>query len=175
MRIIAGRWRGHALKAPRGGRVRPTTDRIREAWMAALGPRLGGARVLDLFAGSGALGLEALSRGGREVVFVEKAGAAVKLLEANIRHLGAREECTVIRKDALTWARRLEPGAFDVALADPPYDRGFARTLLELFHQEGFARELWVEHRSDETMPELEGLRQRRYGDTTLSTLTRIS
>jgi len=171
MRIIAGRWRGHGLKAVRGGRTRPTTDRVREAWMSALGPRLPEARVLDLFAGSGALGLEALSRGAREVVFVEKARPALQTLEANIRLLGAQEECRVIRGDAMAHVRKLEPLAFDLALADPPYDRGLAARLLELFAREGFARELWVEHRTAESLPALEDLRQRRYGDTTISIL----
>jgi 16S rRNA (guanine966-N2)-methyltransferase len=96
MRIIAGRWRGRRLKSVRGRGVRPTSDRVREAWMAAMGPSLEGARVLDLFAGSGALGLEALSRGAGEVVFVERARAALAVLRANVDLLGAHDECTVV-------------------------------------------------------------------------------
>ena len=169
MRIIAGRWKGHRLQPVRGRGVRPTTDRVREAWMASLGAAISDARVLDLFAGSGALGLEALSRGAREVVFVERARGALRVLESNVEHLGAGDACTVVRGDALSWVGRLEAGAFDLALADPPYGRGYAEALLAAFREVPFARELWVEHRSGESVPELPGLRQRRYGDTTLS------
>lgn len=173
MRIIAGRWRGHRLKALRGRNVRPTSDRVREAWMAALGPDLAGARVLDLFAGSGALGLEALSRGAREIVFVEKARAALSVLRANLKHLDAESECQVVAGDAMSHARRFPEGEFDLALADPPYDRGLASGLLEVFQEKRFADQLWVEHRSSETMPPIPGMRQRRYGDTTLTIVTR--
>jgi 16S rRNA (guanine966-N2)-methyltransferase len=173
MRIIAGLWRGHRLKAVRGPKTRPTSDRVREAWMAALGARLEGARVLDLFAGSGALGLEALSRGASEVVFVERGRNALRTLRSNIRLLGAEEQSVVRAGDAITFVRRLNQGEFDLALADPPYDSGFAEELLKLFSEKGFAQELWVEHRSTEAMPLLRGIRQRRYGDTTLTTLKR--
>jgi 16S rRNA (guanine966-N2)-methyltransferase len=173
VRIIAGRWRGRRLKAVRGRSVRPTSDRVREAWMAAMGPSLEGARVLDLFAGSGALGLEALSRGALEVVFVERARGALDVLRANVELVGAGEECTIVAGDAMAYARRLGKDAFHLVLADPPYGKGLAAALLELGHQNGFALELWVEHRSAEAMPDLPGLRQRRYGDTTLTILTR--
>lgn len=172
MRIIAGEWGGRRLQSPRGRGVRPTTDRVRESWMAALGPDVEGGRILDLFAGSGALGLEALSRGAREVVFVERARGALQALEANVRALEASDRCTIVRGDAMAFARRLEEGAFDVALADPPYDTGFATELLAIFSEKPFARVIWVEHRSKEAVPLLPGLRQRRYGDTTLSILT---
>ncbi len=173
MRIIAGKWRGRRLKPIRGKGIRPTTDRVREAWMGALGPSLAGTRVLDLFAGSGALGLEALSRGAGEVVFVEQSRKALRTLRANVDLLGAGGQCQVVESDAVRYYRRLEAGDFDIILADPPYQLGIARELLELFAKKGFARELWVEHRSSEAVPPLPGLRQRRYGDTTLSTLTR--
>ena len=141
--------------------------------MGALGMELEGARVLDLFAGSGALGLEALSRGARQVVFVERARGALATLQGNIELLGAQEACAIVRAEAMAYVRRLVPHSFDVALADPPYDQGLANDLLEIFAEKGFAGELWVEHRSAEVMPALPGLRQRRYGDTTLSILTR--
>jgi len=146
---------------------------VREAWFAALGGAVDDARVLDLFAGSGALGLEALSRGAREVVFVELARGALAVLERNVELLGAGGRCRIVRGDAVAFARRLEPLAFDLAFADPPYDRGFAARLLEVFVEKGFARELWVEHRSSEVLPPVGDLRQRRYGDTTLSILMR--
>lgn len=172
MRIIAGRWKGHRIRAPTGRRVRPTADRVREAWMAMLGPDLVGARVLDLFAGSGALGLEALSRGARETVFVERAGASLKVLRENVERLDPKEgEVRVVRSDALSFAEELEERAFDVALADPPYGRGVAARVLEAYARHPFARELWVEHASDESIPDLPGLRSRGYGDTTLTRL----
>jgi len=173
MRIIAGRWRGHRLKTVRGRGVRPTTDRVREAWMAAIGGKVEGARVLDLFAGSGALGLEALSRGAEEVVFVERAKGALVTLRGNVELLGAKGECRIVAGDAMAFVRRLTEGAFDLGLADPPYNLGLAGKLLEIFAEKGFAQELWVEHRSTEAMPPLPGLRQRRYGDTTLTALKR--
>jgi 16S rRNA (guanine966-N2)-methyltransferase len=141
--------------------------------MAALGGEVDDARVLDLFAGSGALGLEALSRGAREVVFVEKVRGALQALEGNVRALGASDRCSIIRGDAMAFARRLSEGDFDLAFADPPYQTEFALELLALFSERPFARALWVEHRSKEPVPLLPGLRQRRYGDTTLSILTR--
>lgn len=173
MRIIAGRWRGHRLKTVRGRGVRPTTDRVREAWMAAIGGKVEGAKVLDLFAGSGALGLEALSRGAEEVVFVERANGALVTLRGNVELLGAKGECRIVAGDAMAFVRRLTEGAFDLGLADPPYNLGLAGKLLEIFAEKGFAQELWVEHRSTEAMPPLPGLRQRRYGDTTLTALKR--
>jgi 16S rRNA (guanine966-N2)-methyltransferase len=140
--------------------------------MSALGGSLEGLRVLDLFAGSGALGLEALSRGAREVVFVENAPASLRVLAENIQQLGAEADSRVVRADAFRYADALEPLAFDVALADPPYGLGYADRLMAIFCSRPFARELWVEHRSGEEIASQDGLRQRRYGDTTLSTLT---
>lgn len=140
--------------------------------MSILAPRLPGARVLDLFAGSGALGLEALSRGAAEVVFVEKSPRALAVLRENITQLGAGPRARVVAGDVRAFLDRLEPPhQFQMALADPPYEQGWAIRLLERFQQEPFARELWVEHRTGEPIPPLPGLAQRRYGDTTLSHL----
>jgi 16S rRNA (guanine966-N2)-methyltransferase len=141
--------------------------------MAILGSRIPDARVLDLFAGSGALGLEALSRGAREAVFVERAGGAVQALERNVKELDAADRARIVRKDAFSYVAGLEEGVFDLALADPPYERGYAHRLVEAFHRTAFASELWVEHRTDETLPDLPGLAHRRYGDTTLTRIIR--
>ncbi|HSR14457.1 MAG TPA: RsmD family RNA methyltransferase, partial [Gemmatimonadales bacterium] len=100
-RIIAGEFGGRRLAVPSDRRIRPTADRVREAWMSILGPRLPGARVLDLFAGTGALGLEALSRGAGSVDFVEKQAGALALLARNIAALGVEDRARVIRGDAL--------------------------------------------------------------------------
>lgn len=178
LRIVAGEWGGRRIQAPSGREVRPTTDRVREAWMSALHPALPGARVLDLFAGSGALGLECLSRGAREVVFVERSRPVVAVLRRNIETLGAASRCRVVTGDALVELARLD-GRFDLALADPPYASGRASgrasgqaaDLVRLFRRSPFAEELWLEHARDQTMPPaVPPRRQRRYGDTLLST-----
>jgi len=173
LRIIAGEWGGRRLQAVRGRGVRPTTDRIRESWMAALGGELVDARVLDLFAGSGALGLEALSRGARTATFVEKARGSLVTLQANIDLLKAGPRARMVRGDAMDFMRKVEAGTFDLVLADPPYDGDFAVEVLTLFSEKPVASSLWVEHRSKNPMPPFPGLRQRRYGDTTLSILMR--
>src|SRR6185503_4236178 len=131
MRIVAGRWRGRRIKAPAGDRVRPTADRVREAWMSIVGPWIPGARVLDLFAGSGALGLEALSRGAAIAEFVEIAAASLAVLRANVDALDAAEGAVIHRADAMRFVHALEPHAFDIAFADPPYDHGVASQLAE--------------------------------------------
>lgn len=166
MRIVAGRYGGRRLVVPRDARVRPTADRVREAWMSILGSEISGARVLDLFAGSGALGLEALSRGAASVDFVELNGPSLKALGDNIAALGAGEFATVHRGDALRFAQRLEAGAYDLALADPPYSGDQAQRLVALFRLTPFAHILSVEHRAD---ADLDGDDTRRYGDTALT------
>jgi 16S rRNA (guanine966-N2)-methyltransferase len=174
VRIIAGRWKGRRLKTLRGREVRPTSDRVREAWMSALGGRVEGARVVDLFAGSGALGLEALSRCAESVVFVERARGALGVLRANIELLGAASECEVVDRDVFRFLGSLEE-PFDVALADPPYGQGEAARLVQMFRNEPFARELWLEHPWRESLALPSDARTRRYGDTALTTLTSTS
>ncbi len=137
--------------------------------MAALGPDLEGATVLDLFAGSGALGFEALSRGAERVVFVERARGALDTIRANVDLLGAASDVDIRSGDAIQYVSRLSAGSFDLALADPPYGKGFAASLLEHFEVTAFASQLWVEHRTTDVTPDLPGLRQRRYGDTLIS------
>jgi 16S rRNA (guanine966-N2)-methyltransferase len=146
--------------------VRPTADRVREAWMSILGGELAGARVLDLFAGSGALGLEALSRGAASATFVELNAPSLTALRQNIAALTVDNLVTVHRGDALRYVERLAGGEFDVALADPPYSTGQGVRLVSLFRQKPFARILSVEHRSDE---DLDGDDTRRYGDTAIT------
>jgi 16S rRNA (guanine(966)-N(2))-methyltransferase RsmD len=121
MRVIAGQFKGRRLQAPPGLETRPTSDRVREALFSILGPRVEHARVLDLFAGSGALGIEALSRGAREATFVDNAAPAIRALEANLRDLHVT--ATVVRAEA----RRFLGGAsrsarqYDLVFLDPPY------------------------------------------------------
>ena len=164
MRIVAGRWRGHTIKAPPDDRVRPTADRVREAWMSIVHPELPGARVLDLFAGSGALGLEALSRGAEHCDFVESATRSLAALRANVEKLGAGDAATVVRGDALRFIERLAPDAYDIAFADPPYGVNLAARVAERWLEVPFAEILGVEHGVKEAMPV--GGETRRYGDT---------
>ena len=167
MRIVAGEWRGRRIAAPADPRVRPTADRVREAWMSIVGPRLEGARVLDLFAGSGALGLEALSRGASSAEFVELNAPSLRALRENIAHLGAGDRAVVRRGDALRIAESLAAGAYDVAFADPPYRLGMAERIAARWLEVPFAAVLGVEHGAKEAMPE--GGETRRYGDTAIT------
>ena len=124
MRIIAGEWRGRKLVAPAGQQTRPTADRTREALFSMLASRLGsfdGLRVADLYAGSGALGLEALSRGAANATFVENDRAALKAIEANAAALGAADRIAVRATSAVALPKA---GPFDLILADPPYSPG---------------------------------------------------
>jgi 16S rRNA (guanine966-N2)-methyltransferase len=147
--------------------VRPTADRVREAWMSILQNDLPNATVLDLFSGSGALGLEALSRGAAHATFVESASASLRSLEANIEQLGASGATTVLRMDALRFVTTLAEHAFDVAFADPPYRKGLASQVAERWREGRFSRILALEHEAGESMPE--GGDTRRYGDTALT------
>jgi len=134
--------------------------------MSILGDRLLGARVLDLFAGSGALGLEALSRGASSATFVELNPPSLKALEQNIAALSVGDVSTVHRGDAMRFAGKLPEGAYDVVLADPPYTIDYAAQLVALFRRRPFGRILSVEHRSDVA---LAGDDTRRYGDTAIT------
>lgn len=165
-RIVSGAWGGRRLTTPRDARVRPTAERVREAWLNILGPELHGARVVDLFAGSGALGLEALSRGAAHATFIELNTPSLTALKANVTSLGAEARCTVERYDALRFVAALEPGAFDVALADPPFAGDFAARLVASWHAVPFAPVLAVEHSSKVTVP---GGETRRWGDVAVT------
>jgi len=130
VRVIAGRSRGRILRAPTGSRTRPTADRVREAIFDMLGSLvdLKGATVADLFAGSGAMGIEALSRGAGAVVFVDRAAAALRAVRSNLVAVGMQDaRVSLVRADVLAWLSRPVSGAlrspkcFDLALCDPPY------------------------------------------------------
>ena len=167
MRIVAGRWRGRLIEAPSDPRVRPTADKIREAWLSIVSGELPDARVLELYAGSGALGLEALSRGAASVDFVEISPPALKAIGRNIEKLGAGDAATVRRADALRFANDLHAGAYDVAFADPPYTIDAAVRLAERWLTVPFAELLSIEHPTSMQMPP--GGEARRYGTTTLT------
>jgi len=166
LRIVAGEWRGRKIAAPPEG-VRPTGDRVREAWMSIVGPELPGAKVLDLFAGSGALGLEALSRGASSVDFVDNAPKSLRSLATNAELLGAGDRAIIHRADALAFVARLGPGQFDLAFADPPYATELATKLAERWLEKPFATVLGIEHHRDERLPGSED--RRKYGDTVIT------
>ncbi len=135
--------------------------------MSIVSPSLVGARVLDLFAGSGALGLEALSRGAASATFVEDDPRALAALRKNVEALGAQSRVAVIRTDAVKYVRALDAGAFDVAFADPPYERGLATAIAERWLATAFARILGLEHSPREPLPGSDDTR--RYGDTAIT------
>jgi 16S rRNA (guanine966-N2)-methyltransferase len=137
--------------------------------MSVVAPELPGAKVLDLFAGSGALGLEALSRGASHCTFVESDARALAVLKANVAALDAADRSDAFRTDALKYAAALEAPVFDLAFADPPYAKGLARALAEAFAARPFAELLCLEHGKGDELPPLPGARTRRYGDTLLT------
>ena len=120
LRIVAGKWRSRLLQIAAVPGLRPTAERIRETLFNWLVPHIGGARCLDLFAGTGALGLEALSRGARQAVLVEKSPVAVAALQANVKSLHA-DGASVIHADAFETLRRTDLGSFDIIFLDPPF------------------------------------------------------
>lgn len=132
MRIISGDWRSRTLKTPKGDTTRPTADRTREALFSMLISRIGSfedLHILDLFAGSGALGLEALSRGGAHCTFVEQDPSALKALESNIEKLGAKDRATIKSSSVLTLGKSSH--TYDMIFLDPPYQTGAATIALE--------------------------------------------
>ena len=169
MRVVAGEFKGRRLRAPRGLRTRPTADRVREALFSILGD-VSGARVLDLYAGSGALGIEALSRGAASAVFVERDARAASAIRDNLRALELDQ--AVRRQDALRFLAANE-GTFDLVFCDPPYDsvpriaEPLAERLPALLTQG--AR---IVTESDKRMPlelPFELLAERTYGDTRIA------
>ena len=184
MRIIAGRNRGRALapvgKGDPGAHLRPTTDRVRESlFNLLLGGRFGdpvtGARVLDLFAGTGALGLEALSRGAAHATFVDDGAKAQALIRQNIALCSARDDSALHRRDA----RKLGPcptDPFTLVFLDPPYGRGLGEKALAAALAGGWiapgALIVWEESAAITPPPGVDLLDARRYGDTTISLLS---
>jgi 16S rRNA (guanine966-N2)-methyltransferase len=179
MRVIAGEAKGRRLTGLRSARVRPTTDRVREALFSALGAGVVGARVLDLYAGSGALGIEALSRGAASAVFVDADPEAVGAIRANLALTGLADRATVVRRPVERFVATAPGEPFDVVLMDPPYAEGLPTGVLGALAAGGFlapeARVVLETRRLVETSAgapaEVGGLQvvsQRRYGDSAL-------
>jgi 16S rRNA (guanine966-N2)-methyltransferase len=163
VRVIAGSCRGRLLRAPAGTVTRPTSDRVREAIFDVLGSLvdLEGTRVVDLFAGSGAMGIEAISRGAGPVVFVEESTTAIAAIRANLSALGIEDQAKVMREDVLRFVDR--PHDFDLALCDPPYTFASWDGLLTRLHATLGVLE---SRRPLEVPPGWEVIRNKRYGGT---------
>jgi 16S rRNA (guanine966-N2)-methyltransferase len=168
MRIVAGRWADLALVSP-SGRVRPTSEALRVLSMELVAGELDGARVLDLFAGTGALGLEALSRGARSCDFVENHPSALHALKANVAKVRARGQTRIFKRDSIPFVERLSAGAYDLAFADPPYRSRKLDRVLERWLEVPFSRTLVVEHAPDRVLPVR--ARSRRVDDSVVSVL----
>lgn len=175
MRIIAGSARGRQIAAPSGLATRPTLDRVRESLFGILQFSLEGARVLDLYAGSGGLGLEALSRGAAYAVFNDRDRACCAIVRKNLETLGFTGRASVLELDALAAIGRLAGQAFDLIFLDPPYRDGAQQALEALFGRGLVAQggRAIVEHAWKEPPRETPGLFvcecSRKYGDTGLS------
>lgn len=177
-RITAGEFGGRVLRYPEGERFRPTMDKVKEALFSIIGDEIVDARVLDLYAAAGALGLEALSRGARQAVFVEQNPNVCRMLEANVQMLGVEDISIVVKQDVRTYLKQSKFFATHI-FCDPPYRSGLAsETLVLLAANPGLMGEtlIVVEHAKDQELSipdklELEDARE--YGDTTLSFIRR--
>ena len=180
MRVVAGKQKGRRLKKPEGLALRPTPARVREALLSILAQRTQDTRVLDLYAGTGALGLEFLSRGASQVVFVENNLASARILRDNVTRCGYEEQCVVATQDVETFLASSpsfdEPSAFDIIFADPPYYTTDLVRLLERLSLSGKIASqgmVILEHFFKHPVPTQAGIltqtRQSRYGDTMLT------
>jgi 16S rRNA (guanine966-N2)-methyltransferase len=183
LRITSGIFRGRQIQALPGNTTRPTSERLRQAWLNALQTQIPEARVLDLFSGSGALGFEALSRGASYVLFVEENFKAAHVIRENIKILNVDEQTKILQKRAEQKATLLADEApFDLIFMDPPYEKGFEEKILATFPWEELLVEggrLCIEsaHRKEGAFPapvSLAVARHERYGDTQLTFYERV-
>jgi 16S rRNA (guanine966-N2)-methyltransferase len=153
VRIVGGKLAGRDLTSPNDFRVRPTAEHVRAAILDLVAADVPGARVLDLFAGTGALGLEALSRGARSADFVETRPASLHALKANVAALRLRDRARIFRRDALPFAGVLGAASYDLAFVDPPYRSRMLDRVVEGWQRVPFARVLVAEHAADHALP----------------------
>ena len=173
MRVITGTARGRVLETLPGEDVRPTTDRVKEAMFSIIQFELEGRRVLDLFAGSGQLGIEALSRGAASATFVDSSKDSIRCVKSNILKTGFKSESVVVQADSLTFIRTCRE-TFDIAFLDPPYSKGILQTALPFAAQRMNAGGVIIcEHPAGEKMPSQAGnfeiYREYKYGKTSLT------
>ena len=167
MRIVGGKHAGRDLTSPNDFRVRPTAEHVRAALLDLLAPDLKDASVLDLFAGTGALGLEALSRGARRCDFVETRPASLHALKANVVALRMKERSRIFKKDALPFAAALRENSYDLAFADPPYGSRMLDRVIDYWTTNRFSAVLAVEHERSHEIPK--GTLHRVFEDTAIT------
>ncbi len=168
MRIIGGSWRGRQITVPAAGGVRPTGDRVREAWFSIIQFDVPNARAVDLCAGSGALGIEALSRGAAHVTFVDSSSVALEAIQRNLASLGADPSRFSLQKgDAEQFVRGVPAHTFSLGFADPPYALGVAANLCLTWRATPFATVFGVEHAAALDLGD--GGDRRRYGQTAIT------
>lgn len=176
MRVVAGTARGVPLRSPRGGDTRPITDRVKETLFAILGARVIDASVIDLYAGSGAIGIEALSRGAAHVTFVERGRDALTAIHANLERTKLTADASVVGDDVLRFLDADSTRRYDLAVLDPPYDeRAILAPLQRLTTHLAVDATVVVKHfwRTELPLPDgLARVRERRFGETTLTFLS---
>jgi len=179
MRVIAGSALGVPLVAPRDAATRPITDRVKETLFGILGERVPGARVLDLYAGSGAIGIEALSRGAESCTFVERGRQTLAVLRRNLERTRLADAATVNGGDVGRFLDSAPTAAFDLAILDPPYaERDILAPLQRLLPHLAPGSTVVVKHHWRTEVPDLAGLdrtRERRFGETGLTFLERVA
>ena len=175
MRIIAGEYKGRRLKSPADDSIRPTADKVKEALFSMLTEHIYGSRVLDLFSGTGNLGIEALSRGAEECVFGDSSKESIRLIKENIAHCRAETGAVVVPGDFRKLLMNVD-GEFDVILLDPPYGKGLMEPCFELIRERQLLAEggvIIAEHRKEEVLPKefcgFEKVKERKYGIVVLS------
>lgn len=152
IRIIGGLWRGRKLPVPNLPGLRPTADRVKETVFNWLQFEIRDLRVLDAFAGTGSLGLEALSRGAREVVFIENSSHAAQQLRSNLDRLGAQKVAHIFQQDALLYLENTEE-AFELILLDPPFEQGYVQEAIARIHQYGIVKDNgWIYIESESSL-----------------------
>lgn len=179
MRIIGGGFKGRRIIFPKSPHIRPTQDKIREALFNVIAPDINGAAVLDLFAGSGALGLEAISRGATHVTFVDNNSLCIRVIKENLDSLGATDRADVFKTDVIRAIEKIHRSGnkFDIVFLDPPYYKGLAKKILiKLSHYDILAHNniIVAEHYKKDLIPDninkiILLFKQKKFGDTVLS------
>jgi 16S rRNA (guanine966-N2)-methyltransferase len=164
---VAGRFAGYDLTSPNDFRVRPTAEHVRAALLDLVASDLKGARVLDLFAGTGAVGLEAISRGAVSADFVETRPSSLHALRANVAALRVRDCTRIFKRDALPFVAALAEGSYDVAFVDPPYGSRMLDRVIDSWEATRFSRVLIAEHAHDHVLPR--GSTRRTYDETAVT------
>lgn len=175
MRVIAGEYKGRKLEGPSDYSVRPTADKVKEALFSILTEKIWDSNVLDLFSGTGNLGIEALSRGARLCVFGDSSKESIRLIKSNIAHCKAEKGAKVVPGDFKKTLSKLDQ-KFDVIILDPPYGKGFLEPCFELIRDHELLAEdgiIVAEHRKDEVLSEeiygFQQIKERKYGSVILS------